>query len=183
MSAPGLDPMWSLGVYPSNAMKLPFRLSEDDGATLLERLDALVETQRQTNSLLERLIREVASAPVGPETSQSVEPSSASSSERHFTRARRGRKTAGQRPREDAKRSSALHEEIEAVLRQAGHPLRANEIADRIRQRGQYAPPRSSKPLSASNVNARVANPTYRSRLVRRDDGIWLASADPKETA
>ena len=156
-------------------MKLPFRFSasDDDGSTLLERLDALIDTQRQTNTLLERLIGQVASAAAGLETRQRV-PSSASRSP--GGRARR-RQTTVQR----SQRSPGLHEEIEAVLREAGHPLPANEIADRIRQRGQYTPPRSSKPLSASNVNSRVANPTYRSRFVRRDDGIWLASAEVTE--
>lgn len=164
-------------------MKLPFRLSaiDGDGSPLLERLDALIEAQRQTNVLLERLIAHKASAPAGRETSR-AEPSSTSRSGRHPARGRR-RKATGERPKNTPKRSPSLHQEIEAVLREAGHPLTANAIADRIRERGHYTPPRSSKPLSGSNVNSRVGNPTYRGRFVRRDDGIWLATAEAAQSA
>jgi hypothetical protein len=171
--------MWSVAVYDRRQMKLPFRSAIDqDGSALLERLDALIATQHQTNALLESLNDQLASAAAGRETSQPIQRASTSRPGRRTTRAR-GRKATGQRSESGGtKRSPGLHEEIEAVLREAGRPLPANEIADRIRQRGHYTPPRSSKPLSASSVNSRVANRTYRSRFVRRDDGIWLASAE-----
>jgi hypothetical protein len=76
------------------------------------------------------------------------------------------------------KRSPALHDEIEAVLREAGHPLPADVIANRIRARGTTPLPRSLQPWAGSNVNSRVANATYRSRIVRRDDGIWLTTSE-----
>ena len=160
-------------------MKLAFRsLIGQDGSGILERLDALIDAQHQTNALLESLNGHLASAAAGREMSQPIQRASTSRSGRRPTRAR-GRKAIGQRSESrGTKRSSGLHEEIEAVLRESGHPLPANEIADRIRQRGHYTPPRSSKPLSASSVNSRVANRAYRSRFVRRDDGIWLASAE-----
>jgi hypothetical protein len=44
-----------------------------------------------------------------------------------------------------------------------------------IAERGRYLPPRSAKPLDAATVNARVSNPTYRSRFVRREHRIGLA--------
>ena len=170
--------MWSVAVYDRRQMKLPFRVSaiDQDSSALLERLDALIEMQHQTNALLERLNGQLTSAPAGRETSQPVQSSSPSRPGRRRTRARAKHDPSAAKGK--VQRSLGLHEEIEAVLREAGHPLPANEIADRIRRRGHYSPPRSSKPLSSSNVNSRVANKTYRSRFVRRDDGIWLASAD-----
>jgi hypothetical protein len=159
-------------------MKLPIRLnrSAEGDSALVERLDMLIETQRQTNALLERLVAQEASGSAGQGTRR---PSKASSSRpKRRTSGARRRKATSQRPKGKTKGSPALHDEIEAVLREAGHPLPANVIADRIRARGNYTPPRSLKPLSGSNVNSRVTNATYRGRFVRRDDGIWLTTAE-----
>ena len=155
-------------------MKLPFRFdpSAEGESALIERLDLLTETQRQTNVLLERLIAREGSGAPGQATHRAAK-ASGLGPKRGATGGRRKATSTGA-----ARRSPGLHEEIEAVLREAGHPLSASEIADRIRERGNYTPPRSSKPLSGSNVNSRVANPAYRSRFVRRDDGIWLTSAE-----
>ena len=157
-------------------MKLPSWLGSpvDGGSPLVERLNLLIETQHQTNVLLERLIAQGAST--GQQTPRPADASISGSKRR--TDSARPRKATSKRPKGETQRSLGLHEEIEAVLREAGHPLPANVIADRIRERGNYMPPRSSKPLSASNVNSRVANATYRSRFVRRDDGIWLATPE-----
>jgi hypothetical protein len=157
-------------------MKLPSWLSspDDGGSPLVERLNLLIETQQQTNVLLERLIAQGAST-----VQQTPRPADASTSgSKRSTVGVRGRQAPSKRPKRKTQRSPGLHKEIEAVLREAGHPLPANVIADRIRARGNYTPPRSSKPLSGSNVNSRVANPTYRSRFVRRDDGIWLTTPE-----
>lgn len=159
-------------------MKLPTWLSsaDDGGSPLTERLDLLIETQRETNVLLERLVAQKGS---GPTEQRTPRPADAITSPRERSAAgARQPKATSQRSSRETQRSPALHDEIEAVLRDAGHPLPANVIADRIRERGKYTPPRSSKPLSGSNVNSRVANPTYRSRFMRRDDRIWLASLD-----
>ncbi|MEO8251391.1 MAG: hypothetical protein ABI978_05385 [Chloroflexota bacterium] len=67
-----------------------------------------------------------------------------------------------------------LHEEIAAVIAERG-PQTAAELATAIAERGRYTPPRSAKPLDAATVNARVSNPTYRSRFVRRERRIGLA--------
>jgi hypothetical protein len=157
--------------YSHPTMKLPSWLSStDDGASpLVERLNLLIETQHQTNVLLERLIAQGAST--GKQTPRPADASTSGS--RRTTLGARGRQAPPRkRPKPKTQRSPVLHQEIEAVLREAGHPLPANVIADRIRERGSYTPPRSSKPLSGSNVNSRVANPTYRSRFVRRDDDL-----------
>ena len=68
----------------------------------------------------------------------------------------------------------ALHDEITAVIRELG-PQTAAELALAIVARGRYQVPRSGKPLDAATVNARVSNPTYRGRFVRREHRIGLA--------
>ena len=67
-----------------------------------------------------------------------------------------------------------LHDEIAAVIADRG-PQTAAELAAAIVERGNYAPPRSAKPLDAASVNARVSNPKYRPRFVRREGRIGLA--------
>jgi hypothetical protein len=68
----------------------------------------------------------------------------------------------------------ALHDEIAAVITELG-PQTAAELATAIAARGRYQAPRTAKPLDAATVNARVSNPTYRSRFVRREHRIGLA--------
>ena len=161
------------------AVKFPFRRSSTDesGSVLAERLDLLIQTQRQTNALLERLITLQTGGPADKEAGRPSVAVPASRSARHVP-GRRRRRATRQQPKRATKRSPGLHMEIEAVLREAGHPLPANVIAERIRERGRYTPPRSAKPVSGSNVNSRVANATYRSRFVRRGDGLWLATPE-----
>lgn len=72
-------------------------------------------------------------------------------------------------------RSLRLHEAIIQVLEEAGEPLSAHDIAERIRVGGLYEPPRSGHELRGGQVSARVGNATYRDRFVRRDRRIWLA--------
>jgi hypothetical protein len=67
-----------------------------------------------------------------------------------------------------------LHEEIAAVIAERG-PQTAAELASAIAERGRYQAPRSAKPLDAATVNARVSNPTYRGRFVRREGRIGIA--------
>ena len=69
----------------------------------------------------------------------------------------------------------ALHDEIVAVIAERG-PQTAAELASVIVERGNYQPPRSAKPLDAAAVNARVSNPTYRARFLRRERKIGLAA-------
>ena len=71
----------------------------------------------------------------------------------------------------------ALHDEIAAVISERG-PQTAAELASLVTERGRYHAPRSSKPLDAAAVNARVSNPTYRSRFVRNEHRIGLASSE-----
>jgi hypothetical protein len=86
----------------------------------------------------------------------------------------RPRKAAGARSSRKAGPKVALHDEITAVIRELG-PQTAAELASAIVERGRYRAPRSAKPLDAATVNARVSNPTYRGRFVRREHRIGLA--------
>jgi hypothetical protein len=86
---------------------------------------------------------------------------------------RAARRPAAKR-RSGATSKVALHDEIAAVITERG-PQTAAELATAIAERGRYSPPRSAKPLDAATVNARVSNPTYRSRFVRREHRIGLA--------
>ena len=88
----------------------------------------------------------------------------------------RGRKPARRSARSAAKGPKiALHDEIAAVISELG-PQSAAELASAIVARGRYQAPRTAKPLDAATVNARVSNPTYRGRFVRREHRIGLAS-------
>ncbi|MDQ2853344.1 MAG: hypothetical protein M3R32_00610 [Chloroflexota bacterium] len=85
----------------------------------------------------------------------------------------RARRSAASRPKAAGSRVP-LHEEIVAVISERG-PQTAAELAMAIAERGRYQAPRTAKPLDAATVNARVSNPTYRSRFVRRERRIGLA--------
>jgi hypothetical protein len=87
----------------------------------------------------------------------------------------RPRKTAGSPRARKSGPKVALHDEITAVIRELG-PQTAAELASAIAERGRYQAPRSAKPLDAATVNARVSNPTYRGRFVRREHRIGLAA-------
>lgn len=178
-------------------MRLPFRSPkrEPDRAVeqaldrLTERIDRLLATMTRTNELLERL--EAAGSPWQPSASASVPkqlmhettrgPSPApraSAPSRRRAGAPSSRLLRRDEPRPAAVGPRRLHEAITLVLREAGEPLTANDIAARIRDRNLFAAPRSGHELSGSQVSARVGNAHYRSRFVRRDGRIWLA--DPE---
>jgi chemotaxis protein histidine kinase CheA len=80
-----------------------------------------------------------------------------------------GRRKAAGKPK------VALHDEIASVIAERG-PQTAAELAAAIAERGRYHAPRSAKPLDAAAVNARVSNPTYRGRFVRREHRIGLVA-------
>jgi hypothetical protein len=101
---------------------------------------------------------------------------------------RRGRppKTASEsaaparKPRSTAKPAAPrvpLHEEIAAIISEQG-PMTAGQLATAVTERGRYTAPRTTKPLDAATISARVSNPVYRSRFVRREGKISLAGAE-----
>jgi hypothetical protein len=71
-----------------------------------------------------------------------------------------------------------LHDEIAAVLAEAGESLPAGTIAERIRALGRYSPPRRTTPVDARQVSARVSRPEYRRRFVRSNGKIGLRPDD-----
>ncbi|MDQ3879833.1 MAG: hypothetical protein M3295_01975, partial [Chloroflexota bacterium] len=72
-------------------------------------------------------------------------------------------------------RRARLHEEIVAVLQANGGPMSAGEIAQAIRERGQFRAPRSNEEVNGAMVSGRVSNPHYRSLFVREGRKIGLA--------
>ncbi|HEY8171250.1 MAG TPA: hypothetical protein VIH24_09180 [Candidatus Limnocylindria bacterium] len=74
-----------------------------------------------------------------------------------------------------AKHTVALHEEMIAVLTDAG-PMSAADLAAAVVERDRYHPPRSGKPIDAAMISQRVSNPTYRARFTRNEGLIGLAS-------
>lgn len=68
-----------------------------------------------------------------------------------------------------------LHDEIVSVLRQREQPMTAAEIAEAIRLRGLYRPPRSADPISGAIVSRRISNPSYRSLFSRTGRKVTLS--------
>jgi len=139
-------------------------------ATLAARIDDL--SQR-----LDRLSG-AASAAAAPTAEAEPDPTSAVPAKRGRGRPRKSPDAAAPR-RPTARRATAgpkvaLHDEIAAIISELG-PQTAAELATAIIARGRYQAPRTAKPLDAATVNARVSNPTYRSRFVRREHRIGLA--------
>ncbi|MEP7040713.1 MAG: hypothetical protein ABI864_03970 [Chloroflexota bacterium] len=145
--------------------------------------DALAALTARVDELFQRLDRMSAApasdAPVAHPTPEAA-PAEAAPAEAAPAPAKRG----PGRPRKEGSRASArqagpkvgLHDEIAAVIAELG-PRTAAELATAIVERGRYQAPRTAKPLDAATVNARVSNPTYRGRFVRREHRIGLAEA------
>lgn len=72
-------------------------------------------------------------------------------------------------------RRPRLHEEIVAVLTDADGFMSAGEIAQAIRDRGNYRAPRSNEQVNGAMVSGRVSNPHYRALFVREGRRIGLA--------
>lgn len=145
--------------------------------------DALAGLTSRVDELYRRLDQILASAP------PAAEPAPAAGTEAAAAPAKRGRgrprkvadasaAAAAPKPHRSAVQTGskiALHDEIAAVIAERG-PQSAAELATAIAERGRYHAPRSAKPLDAAAVNARVSNPTYRARFLRREHRIGLAT-------
>lgn len=66
-----------------------------------------------------------------------------------------------------------LHEAIETVLRDAGRPMHADDIAAEINRRGLYARG-DEQPLQGAQARARVAKPEYRDAFAVREAVVSL---------
>jgi hypothetical protein len=131
--------------------------------------DALASLSARVDELFRRL-DQMTAAPTPAESPGDAAPAPA----KHGPG--RPRKAASTKSARKGGPKVALHEEIIAVIGELG-PQTAAELASVIVERGRYQPPRSKKPLDAAQVNARVSNPTYRARFVRREHRIGLAEA------
>lgn len=80
-------------------------------------------------------------------------------------------------------RQGSLHSEIVTVLEERGEPMTAGEIADAIRERDAYRPPRSRRPITGAAVSRRIANPYYRSLFERRGRRVGLARGEQRQQA
>jgi hypothetical protein len=160
-------------------------LTSDVVAAINARIDALAQR-------LDKLAGERSGGPAGPSpaTASAVQvpalepqrrrgrpPKAAPVASATDTPAR-ARRTAASAPRSKALRV-ALHDEIAAVIAERG-PQTATELAAAIAERGRYHAPRSARPLDGAIVNARVSNPKYRPRFVRRARRIGLAEPTPE---
>ncbi len=125
--------------------------------------DGLALLAARVDELARRLDQMAAAPTTEPETEAPAPPA-----KRRPGRPRKAASTPKAAPR------VALHDEITAVIRELG-PQTAAELASAIAARGRYQAPRTAKPLDAATVNARVSNPTYRGRFVRREHRIGLA--------
>lgn len=150
----------------------PSAIAPDGLATLAARVDELAR----------RLDRMAATPEPAPSTTVEPGPSAEAPVKRGRGRPRKVTGNAataapGTRPKRTTTRRAAakvaLHDEIAAVIAERG-PQTAAELAGAIADRGRYHA-RSAKPLDAAAVNARVSNPTYRARFVRREHRIGLA--------
>jgi hypothetical protein len=140
-------------------------------ASLAARIDQLVSRL----AAVESTARTVAPSMAVTAAPAVAEPSTAASATSEPRRRGRPRK----HPIPETKPASAngkvaLHDEIIAVIRDRG-PATAAELATAIRERGNYQPPRSAKPLDAATVNSRVSNRVYRARFRRSGGKISLA--------
>ena len=132
-------------------MKLPIRLSGNDHDELhkalvavTQRLDRLIELTERTNVLLQSVPLTTRSEAKAVDATQTLDDRGLTAASPRGTRRARGRrraKTSSLRRR----RVAGLHDVIAAVLQDAGEPLTAAQIAQRINDQRLFAPPRQWK--------------------------------------
>jgi transcriptional regulator with XRE-family HTH domain len=98
----------------------------------------------------------------------------ASAAETVPTASHSGGQSTGSKGQRRSARQPPLHDAVSEVLRRAGTPLSAAEIAARVTATG-WSPPRSGHELRAEQIQARTGHPHYRPRFARRDGRIGLA--------
>lgn len=169
--------------YAPSDMRFSLSRPKDDDSQVIEalnrvgeRLDRLIELAEDTNRLLRSKPSVGVAAVAGraPKGGDGARPLG-SARRRGRVLPRKGAGGSGKGRRGTARRKIGLHEAIEAVLREAGEPLAAADIAQRISDRRLFIPPRSGKPLTASQVNSRVSNRNYKGRFHRESGRITLA--------
>jgi hypothetical protein len=137
---------------------------------LARRLDAL--SPQATPAVTEPAIEPAPTEDAAPAPKRRGRPPKSATAGTVPASARKTRSKAG-----SAAPRIPLHEEIVAIIGERG-PMSAVQLAAAITERGRYSAPRSKKPLDAATVSARVSNPVYRSRFVRRGGLISLADSE-----
>lgn len=77
-------------------------------------------------------------------------------------------------PWQRAPQHRSLHQEVEAILLETGQALTAEQIAERVRERGHYRPRPSTAIVRSQNIEAIVSRAPYRDRFAREGDAIGL---------
>jgi hypothetical protein len=149
-----------------------------DGKAIADLSARIDELARRLDALALPAKPEAAVVAAEKATPPEAEPAAPKRRGRPPKSATSGDATATARPRAKAAAPRIpLHEEIAAIISEQG-PMSAVQLAQVITERGRYTAPRSTKPLDAATVSARVSNPVYRSRFVRRQGLISLANAE-----
>lgn len=161
-----------LGTSPAELLGGPaassgFRLSSAAVARLAAAEDALLSAAAA--------LREVREAFLSPAIGEQRTTSSPAPRARQRGQRRTARAATGRASRARGRRQPALHEVIEDVIREAGEPLPAADVAARVTARG-WKPPRSGHQLSANQVNARTTHRAYKDRFTRHEGRIGLAN-------
>lgn len=162
-----------LGTSPAELLGGPaasdrYRLSPAAVARLAVAEEALLSAAAAL-----RDVREAFLSPAGGQQQTARSPA------RRRPRGQRGtvRAAPSRASRRRSRRQPALHEVIEDVIREAGHPLPVRfHVAARVTARG-WRPPRSGHELSANQINARTTHRAYRDRFTRTDGRIGLANS------
>jgi len=160
----GTSPAELLGGPPASDR---FRLSPAAVARLAVAEEALLSAAAAL-----RDVREAFLSPPGGQQQSARSPTR----RRPRGQRRTARATPSRASRRRSRRQPALHEVIEDVIREAGHPLPAADVAARVTARG-WRPPRSGHELTANQVNARTTHRAYRDRFTRTDGRIGLAKS------
>lgn len=138
------------------------------GALATDRVQAVEANLATLTSRVDELVARLSAAP------EPASPTATKTEADQPRRRGRPRKHPIPQPKTNTSGKVALHDEIIAVIGDRG-PSTAAELAIAIRERGQYQPPRSAKPLDAATVNSRVSNRVYRARFRRSGGKISLA--------
>lgn len=159
----------SLGVRPAELLRRLLRhsLGPDSGARFLE-----LELLQQRVSALEDALRYKEGHLHEPRDGRAQ-------AESDRKRVNVGRRLRGRSVKTiDGPPRARLHEEIAAVLRETGRPLGSAEIAQRIRERGKFAPPRSKRPVDVLMVVSRISHEHYKHMFSREGGLVRLAGAN-----
>jgi len=157
------------------AVRLPIRVAGEDLDRIIASLDNIAGKLDKLIAVSERAVTTAsvyAARRNRPSQSSPRRPNS-----RSAPRIIKGRRSVA-RPTsrgETPPKRLRLHEAIEIVLREAGIPLSAREIAEQLNERNLFVGRTSGRPVSGNQVNSRVSHPHYKRRFNRANRRIGLS--------